>query len=33
MKAHRLPLERHTGNGAERRHDGRVAVDRSVTRW
>lgn len=33
MKAHGLLLERHTGNGAERRHDGRVAVDRSDTRW
>lgn len=33
MKAHRLLLERHAGNGAERRHDGRVAVDRSDTRW
>ena len=33
MKAHGLLLERHTGNGAERRHDGRVAVDHSDTRW
>jgi putative transposase len=33
MKAHGLLLERHTGNGEERRHDGRVAVDRSDTRW
>ena len=33
MKVHGLLLERHTGNGAERRHDGRVAVDRSDTRW
>jgi putative transposase len=33
MKAHRLLLERHTGNGQERRHDGRVAVDRPDTRW
>jgi putative transposase len=33
MKAHRLRLERHTGEGAQRRHDGRVAVDRSDTRW
>jgi putative transposase len=33
MKAHRLLLERHTGNGVERRHDGRVAVDRPNTRW
>ena len=28
MKAHGLLLERHTGTGEERRHDGRVAVDR-----
>src|SRR5262249_11408939 len=33
MKTHRLLLERHTGRGQERRHDGRVAVDRSNTRW
>jgi putative transposase len=33
MKAHGLLLERHTGNGVERRHDGRVAVDRPDTRW
>jgi len=33
MKAHRLLLERHSGNGEERRHDGRVAVDRPDTRW
>jgi putative transposase len=33
MKAHGLLLQRHTGNGEERRHDGRVAVDRSDTRW
>jgi len=33
MKAHRLLLERHTGGGEERRHDGRVAVDRPDTRW
>jgi putative transposase len=33
MKAHGLMLERHTGNGEERRHDGRVAVDRPDTRW
>jgi putative transposase len=32
MKAHRLRLERHTGGDAQRRHDGRVAVDRSDTR-
>jgi putative transposase len=33
MKVHRLLLERHTGGGVERRHDGRVAVDRPDTRW
>ena len=33
MKAHGLLLERHTGSGEERRHDGRVAVDRPDTRW
>jgi putative transposase len=33
MKAHGLLLERHTGKGAERRHDGRVAVDHPDTRW
>ena len=33
MKANGLLLERHTGKGEERRHDGRVAVDRSDTRW
>ena len=33
MKAYGLLLERHTGDGEERRHDGRVAVDRSDTRW
>jgi len=33
MKAHGLLLERHTGTGEERRHEGRVAVDRSDTRW
>ena len=33
MKAHGLLLQRHTGAGIERRHDGRVAVDRSDTRW
>jgi putative transposase len=33
MKAHGLLLERHTGNGVERWHDGRVAVDRPNTRW
>ena len=33
MKAHGLLLEGHTGGGEERRHDGRVAVDRPDTRW
>jgi putative transposase len=33
MKVHGLLLERHTGTGEERRHDGRVAVDRPDTRW
>jgi putative transposase len=33
MKAHGLLLERHTGNGEDRRHDGRIAVDRSNRRW
>jgi putative transposase len=33
MKAQGFLLERHTGNGAEQRHGGRVAVDRPDTRW
>jgi putative transposase len=33
MKAHGLLLQRHSGSGIERRHDGRVAVDQSDTRW
>ena len=33
MRAHGLLLERHSGSGVERRHDGRVAVDQSDTRW
>ena len=33
MKAHGLLLERHSGGGVERRHDGRVAVERPDTRW
>jgi putative transposase len=33
MKAHGLLLERHTGDGEEQRHDGRIAVDRSDIRW
>lgn len=28
MKVHGLLLQHHTGDGVERRHDGRVAVDR-----
>jgi putative transposase len=33
MKVHGLRLQRHSGAGIERRHDGRVAVDRSDIRW
>jgi len=33
MKAHGLLLSRHSGGGEERRHDGRIAVDCSDTRW
>jgi predicted phage terminase large subunit-like protein len=33
MRAHGLLLQRHSGAGVERRHDGRVAVDQSDTRW
>ena len=33
MKLHRLLLQRHSGCGEERRHDGRVAVDERNTRW
>ena len=33
MKTHGLLLQRHSGPGIERRHDGCVAVDRSDTRW
>ena len=33
MKAHGLLLQRHSGRSIERRHDGRVAVDQSDTRW
>ena len=33
MKVHGLLLQRHTGGGAELRHDGRVAVDRPDRRW
>lgn len=33
MKADGLLLERHSGSGIERRHDGHVSVDQSDTRW
>jgi putative transposase len=33
MKAHGLLLQRHAGGAAERRHDGRVAVEHSKRRW
>jgi putative transposase len=33
MKVHGLLLQRHADSGAERRHDGRVAVDLRNTRW
>ena len=33
MKVHELLLQRHSGTGSERRHDGRVAADQSDTRW
>ncbi len=33
MKAHGLLLQRHAGDPDTRRHDGRVAVDRSNLRW
>lgn len=33
MKVHGLLLQRHSGAGIERRHDGRIAVDRSDIRW
>lgn len=33
MKAHGLLLKRHTGDGEDRRHDGRIAVDHSNCRW
>ncbi len=32
MREHGLPLERHSGRDKDRRHDGRVAVDRSNLR-
>jgi putative transposase len=33
MKVHELLLQRDGGRSAERRHDGRVAVDQRNTRW
>lgn len=33
MKIHGLLLQRHAGGVEERRHDGRIAVDRSNLRW
>lgn len=33
MKVHGLLLQPHSGKGEERRHDGRIAVDRRNTRW
>ena len=33
MKAHGLLLQRHAGDPESRRHDGRVAVERSNLRW
>ena len=33
MKTHGLLLQRHSGRGEERRHQGRVAVDVRNTRW
>jgi putative transposase len=33
MRVHGLLLQRHTGTRVERRHDGRVGVDQSDTRW
>jgi len=33
MKAHALLLDRHTASGEERRHNGRIAVDRPDRRW
>jgi putative transposase len=33
MKAHSLLLQRHSGGSDERRHDGRIAVERSNLRW
>jgi putative transposase len=33
MKAHGLLLQRHAGGAEQRRHDGRIAVERSNLRW
>ena len=33
MKAHALLLDRHTASGEQRRHNGRIAVDRPDRRW
>jgi putative transposase len=33
MKANKLLLQRHAGGAGERRHDGRIAVERSNLRW
>jgi putative transposase len=33
MKAHGMLLRRHAGGAEQRRHDGRIAVDRSNLRW
>lgn len=33
MQVHGLLLQRHSGRGEERRHDGKIAVDSRNTRW
>jgi len=33
MKAHGMLLQRHAGGAQERRHDGKIAVERSNLRW
>ena len=33
MKAHGMLLQRHAGGADERRHDGKIAVERSNLRW
>jgi transposase InsO family protein len=33
MRAHGLLLQRHAGGDEERRHDGKIAVERSNLRW